>query len=116
MLDTEAVLGSKAACPLSVCLSLTFSASLVSHGGGAAGSASGDKAARLAQGTIHQVPGALQAAEQAHAAGRNPHQSHAGTSCPVAHRAAVDDGALSQVFSQNGLAQSMEARQTHYLH
>lgn len=62
------------------CLPLTFRSSLVSHGGGAAGSASGDKAARLAQGTIHAVPGALPAAQQTLAARRNPRQSHAGQS------------------------------------
>lgn len=50
----------------------------MSHGGGAAGSASGDEAAGLAAGAVHQVPGALQAAEQTHPAGRDPRQGHAG--------------------------------------
>lgn len=51
----------------------------MSHGGGVAGSASGDEAAGLAQGAVHAVPGALQAAKQTHPAGRDPRQGHAGT-------------------------------------
>lgn len=50
----------------------------MSHGGGAAGSASSDEAAGLAQGAVHQIPGALQAAKQTHPARRDPHQGHAG--------------------------------------
>ncbi len=51
---------------------------LVSHGGGAAGSASGDEAAGLSQGAVHPIPGALQAAKQTHPARRDPCQGHAG--------------------------------------
>lgn len=52
----------------------------MSHGGGAAGSASGDEAAGLAQRAVHQVPGAVPAAQQTHPAGRDPRQGHAGKS------------------------------------
>lgn len=55
----------------------------MSHGGGAAGSASGDEAVGLAQGAVHPIPGALQAAKQAHPARRDPCQGHAGNT-PVA--------------------------------
>lgn len=57
----------------------------MSYGGGAAGSASGDEAAGLAQGAVHQIPGALQAAKQTHTARRDPHQGHAGNANTHTH-------------------------------
>lgn len=59
---------------------VTFRPCLVSHGGGVAGSASGDEAAGLAERTVHQVPGTVSAAQQTHPAGRDPRQGHAGKS------------------------------------
>lgn len=64
---------------------LTSRSCLVSHGGGASGSASGDEAAGLAQGTVHQVPGALQAAKQTHPTRRDPCQGHAGKTYTHTH-------------------------------
>lgn len=56
---------------------------MVSHGGGAAGSASGDEAARLPERAVHQISGALQAAKQTQPVGGDSHQGHAGKNSDI---------------------------------